>query len=81
MQRFFNYTHSQARFIVEHAFGRLKWKFVCSKNRVHFKIDKVTSVVQTCVALFNFILVHEGVGKNEAFVDQKTRTMRGSRSS
>lgn len=80
-QRFFNYKHSQTRFIVEHAFGRLKRKFMCLKNRMYFKIEKVPGVVQTCVALYNFILVHEGVGKNEAFVDDhKTRRSRGSRS-
>ena len=79
-QRFFNYKHSQTRFIVEHAFGRLKWKFMCLKNRMYFRIDKVTAVVETCVVLYNFILVHEGKGKYEAFIDHKTRRSRGARS-
>ncbi|CAN0314302.1 unnamed protein product, partial [Ectocarpus sp. 4 AP-2014] len=58
IQRFFNYKHSQTRFIVEHAFGRLKWKFMVLKNRMYFKIDRVPQIVQACVLLYNFILFH-----------------------
>ena len=50
-QRFFNYKHSQTRFIVEHAFGRLRWKCICLKNRMYFKIEKVPGVVQACCAV------------------------------
>lgn len=51
------------------------------KNRMYFHIDRVPAVVEACVVLYNFILFHEGVGRDEVFVDdQPTRRARGARS-
>lgn len=51
------------------------------KNRMYFHIDKVPSVILACVLLYNFILFHEGQGRDEVFVDdQPTKRRRGSRS-
>lgn len=48
---------------------------------MRFLIHRVPPVVQRRVARYKFILVHEGVGMNEAFADdQMTRGARGSRS-
>ena len=68
-QRFYNYKHSGTRFVVEHAFGRLKWKFMVMKNRMFFYLDSVPDVIVCCVALYNFILLHEGIGRGEVFTD------------
>ena len=76
-QRFFNYKHSQTRFIVEHAFGRLRWKFICLKNRMYFKIEKVPGVVQACVALYNLILVHEESARTRRLSMTRRREERG----
>ncbi|CAN0403282.1 unnamed protein product [Ascophyllum nodosum] len=68
-QRFYNYKHSGTRFVVEHAFGRLKWKFMAMKNRMFFYLDSVPDVIVCCVALYNSILLHEGIGRGEVFTD------------
>ncbi|CAM9883110.1 unnamed protein product [Ectocarpus sp. 12 AP-2014] len=81
MQIFFNCKHSKTRFIVEYAFGRLKGKFMVWKNRMYFKIDRVPQIIQACVLLYNFILFHEGMGRDEIFVDAlRTKRARGARS-
>lgn len=59
-ERLFNRAHSNMHFRVEHAFGRLKWKFQGLKFGLYFKLDNCAVVVDACVALYNFILVHEG---------------------
>ncbi|CAM9994047.1 unnamed protein product, partial [Ectocarpus sp. 13 AM-2016] len=81
IQSFFNYKLSKTRFIVEHAFGRLKGKFMVWKNRMYFKIDRVSQIIQACVLLYDFILFHEGMGRDEIFVDAlRTKRARGARS-
>ena len=68
-QTFYHYKHSGTRFVVEHAFGRLKWKFMVMKNRMFFDLDSVPDIIVCCVALYNFILLQEGIGRGEAFTD------------
>lgn len=59
-ERFFNWKHSSIRFRVEHAFGRLKWKFPALKRGLLFKLDHAPVIMDTCVVLYNFFLAHEG---------------------
>lgn len=61
IRRFFNYSHSSHRFRVEHSFGRLKLKFQALKKGLCFKREALASVIEACVALYNFIIDHEGL--------------------
>ncbi|CAN0122751.1 unnamed protein product [Pylaiella littoralis] len=78
-QRFFNHNHSSSRFVVEHGFGRFKWKYQCCRHRMYYKLSEVPDVVEACVLLYNFILLEEGVGRDEVFTDNApTRLGRGT---
>lgn len=45
-----------------------------------FDVDRVPEVVKACVLLFDFMLAHESVGKDEVFTDNApTRLGRGTR--
>ncbi|XP_071486760.1 uncharacterized protein [Diadema antillarum] len=52
-QRVFNNRLSRARFVVEHAFGRLKgrWRILNKKNDLHLSFMR--TLVQTCCTLHN----------------------------
>lgn len=59
-ERFYNYKHSSMRFRIEHAFGRLKWKFQALKNGLLFRLDNAKIIIDACCVLYNFMLIHEG---------------------
>ena len=78
-QRFFNYIHSSSRFVAEHGFGRFKWKFQCCRHRMYYKLEQVPDVIEACCLLYNFILLKEGIARNEVFTDNApTRQGRGT---
>ncbi|CAN0514964.1 unnamed protein product [Ectocarpus sp. 12 AP-2014] len=68
-QRFFNHNHSSSRFVIEHCYGRFKWKFQCCRHRMYYKLSQVPDVIEACVLLYNFILLNEGIGRDEVFTD------------
>ncbi|CAM9343916.1 unnamed protein product [Ectocarpus sp. 4 AP-2014] len=77
-QRFFNFMHSSMRMRVEHAFGRLKWKFLTLQRGLHFKLKDTPLIIDACCALYNFFLVHEGAWTSHQVVDDaQTRNSTG----
>ena len=59
-KRFYNYKHSCMRAKIEHAFGRLKWKFPALRTGLLFSLPNCPLVISACVVLHNFILEYEG---------------------
>ena len=51
VKRWFDYKHSCMRIRVEHAFGRLKWKFLASQRGLLFKLEDAPIVIDACVIL------------------------------
>ena len=68
-ERFFNCKHSSMRMRVEHAFGRLKWKFLALRRGLLFKLEDAPIVIDACVILYNFILDHEGTWSSHEHID------------
>ena len=59
-ERFLNYKHSSMRFRVEHAFGRLKMRFVSLRKGLDCNLQNCALLVNACVVLHNFIFMQEG---------------------
>lgn len=79
-ERYFNYKHSSQRFRVEHSFGRLKSKFNCMGRGLLFNLDNASIIIDACVVLYNFLLVHEGDYSERKHVDpDQTRNGTGRR--
>lgn len=78
-QRFYNHNHSSSRFVIAHCYGRFKWKFQCCRHRMYFQLSEVPHVIKACALLYNFILLKEGIGRDEIFQDSApTRLGRGT---
>jgi len=56
--RFYNYLHSSTRFVVEHAFGRLKAKFACLQ-RLDCTLEYLNKRIAACCVLTNYVAVRE----------------------
>ena len=54
---------------VEHAFGRLKWKFLAMQRGLLFKLDHAPPIIDACVILYNFILEHEGTWSSHVHIE------------
>lgn len=81
-ERYFNYKHSSMRFRVEHAFGRLKWKFEALQKGLMFSLEHAPVIIDACVILYNFFLAHEGEhSANEFYDTDQTRAGTGRRAS
>ena len=67
-QQVFNYHFSEARVVVENAFGRLKARWRRLSKRNDMNIDNIPCVVTACCILHNVCEVH-GDTFNEAWLD------------
>lgn len=52
-QKHYNYHQSQARMVVENAYGRLKCRWRCLLKRLDVKLENVPNIVSACVILCN----------------------------
>lgn len=68
-KRFYNNKQSSMRFRIEHAYGRLKWKFPALSRGLLFSLDRCPLIINACVVLYNFILEHEGDKGQVVFTD------------
>lgn len=60
--------------------GRVKWKFPCLRTGLLFKLEHAPVIIDACVTLYNYFIVHEGVSEEFIFVDpDQTRTGTGRR--
>ena len=71
-QETFNYRLSQARMVIENAYGRLKGRWRCLLKRLDVDVNNVPHVVAACCTLHNICEVHgeefdhEWLEENEA---------------
>lgn len=61
----FNNSHSSTRVDIERTFGLLKGKFRKLKFLDMRNVEDIPSIIITCCALNNFILMHEGLDESE----------------
>ena len=57
-QKWFNHRLSKARVVVEHGYGRLKWRWICLLKRLDVDVSDVPEVVTACCVLHNICKVH-----------------------
>ena len=57
--RTFNYRLSQARIVVENAFGRLKGRWRCLLKRNDAQLQHIPHVIAACVTLHNICEIHK----------------------
>ncbi|CAM9442366.1 unnamed protein product [Ectocarpus fasciculatus] len=69
VQRYYNFKHSSMRMRVEHAFGRLKWKFLVLQRGLLFNLQDAPHIIDACVVLYNFIFLHEGTWTSHQHID------------
>ena len=67
-QQTFNGILSKARVVVEHAFGRLKGRWRCLRNKLNVSIDDIPVVIGACCVLHNLCQTH-CEGFDDAWLD------------
>ena len=65
----FNTRLSKARIVVEHAFGRLKGRWRCLRNKLHVSLESVPETIGACCVLHNLCQIH-----GDAFDDEWLET-------
>ena len=70
-KREFNNRLSQARVVVEHAFGHLKGRWRCLRTKVAIQVMEIPELVGACCILYNICQLH-GEGFDEQWLDDNS---------